>query len=48
MQPKFDQNKNIEILTIYPEYDGMVKKIISRYCPFKAVICQDSLVLETK
>jgi hypothetical protein len=24
-----------EILTLYPEYNGMVKKTISRYCPFK-------------
>ncbi len=28
------RNKKIIILTLYPGYDGMVKKIISRYCPF--------------
>jgi hypothetical protein len=27
--------KKIEILTLYPGYDGMIKKLISRYCPFK-------------
>ncbi len=26
MQPKFNQNKKNEILTLYPGYDGMVKK----------------------
>jgi hypothetical protein len=35
MQPKFDQNKKFEIPTLCPGYDGMVKKTISRYCPFK-------------
>jgi hypothetical protein len=24
-----------EILSLYPGYNGMVKKTISRYCPFK-------------
>jgi hypothetical protein len=27
--------KKNEILTLYPGYDRMVKKTISRYCPFK-------------
>jgi hypothetical protein len=32
----FDQNKKkVEILSLYPGYDGMVKKTISRYCLFK-------------
>jgi hypothetical protein len=29
--------KKIEILTLYPGYDRMVRKTISRYCPFKNI-----------
>jgi hypothetical protein len=36
MHSKLDKKK-IEILTVYPGYDGLVKKTISRYCPFKAL-----------
>jgi hypothetical protein len=32
--PKFDQNL---ILILYPGYDVMVKKTISRYCPLRLV-----------
>ncbi len=35
MQLKFDKNKKVKILIIYLGYHGMVKKAISRYCPFK-------------
>ncbi len=39
MQPKFDQNKKkIEILTLSPGYDGIVKKTILRYCLFKDTV----------
>jgi hypothetical protein len=38
MQPKFDQNKKFEILTLYPGYYGMVKATISRCCPFKNLL----------
>ncbi len=38
MQPKFNQNKKIiEFLTLYPAYDGLVKKTISRYCPLRSL-----------
>jgi hypothetical protein len=29
------QSSTKKILTLYPGYDGMVKKTIARYCPFK-------------
>jgi hypothetical protein len=34
--------KKIEILTLYPGYNGMVKKPISRYCPFKSYLIKAS------
>jgi hypothetical protein len=38
MQPKFDQNfKKIEILTLYPGFDGMVKKTSHATVPLSKV-----------
>jgi hypothetical protein len=40
VQPKVDQNnKKFEILILYPGYDGMVEKPISRLCPFNSPVC---------
>ncbi len=35
MRLKFNQNKKIEILTLYPGYDGMVKKQSHATVPLK-------------
>ncbi len=45
MQLKLGQNKKIEILTLSPGYDGMVKKTVSRYCPFKANCMQNWIIV---
>jgi hypothetical protein len=45
MQPKFEKKK-IEILPLFPGYDRMVKKTISRYCPFKGTIAPDLIGLK--
>jgi hypothetical protein len=36
--------KKIEILTLYPGYHGMVKKTISRYCPFKDAVSSQAAI----
>jgi hypothetical protein len=50
MQPKLDQNKKIDILTLYPEYDGTVKKTISQYYPFNVneLLSSSYLILQTE
>jgi hypothetical protein len=36
MKPKVDKKEKFKILIIYLGYNDMVKKTISRYCPFNA------------
>jgi hypothetical protein len=41
---KVDQHQqNFEILNLNPGYDGMVKKTISRYCPYKPSVERERL-----
>jgi hypothetical protein len=48
MQPKFDRNKNkIEILTLYPGYDGMVQKPSHATVPLKGMYYNILLVFLT-